>query len=148
MNRFQIVERYRQCKVPLLLLGPPGVGKTDVATRIDPNLLRVNCAELRPELIAAELFGTLAGGFTDAVNRPGLVESASTLFLDEAGELPSELQARLLMLLDEGRYRPAAALASCRPTCGSSSPPGGIRPIGSVRTCSTGSASTWSPSRH
>lgn len=105
MTRDQIVERYRRLPVPLLLLGPSGVGKTHLARQIDPGLFRVNCAELSDELLAAELFGTVPGAFTGATARPGLVEAARTLFLDEVGELGDAAQAKLLAVLDDGRYR-------------------------------------------
>ena len=98
----------------VLLLGETGVGKDIIATAIhnlSPRrarpLIRVNCAALPPTLIESELFGHERGAFTGAnTMRKGRFEIAdgTTLFLDEVGELPLELQAKLLRVLQDGEF--------------------------------------------
>ncbi|KAA3606098.1 MAG: GAF domain-containing protein [Planctomycetota bacterium] len=96
----------------VLILGPTGSGKELVAralhaasTRSDRPLIRLDCASLPESLVQAELFGHARGAFTGATSaRPGRFEIAdqSTLFLDEVGELPPEVQPKLLRALQEG----------------------------------------------
>jgi two-component system NtrC family response regulator len=108
------LDRLAQADHPVLISGETGSGKELAAKAIhDASLLRgsfvdVNCATLRPELAAAELFGSRAGGFTGAVNREGLCMQArnGTLFLDEIGELPLDAQAMLLRVLALKVVRP------------------------------------------
>ena len=98
----------------VLLLGETGVGKDIVAMAIhnlSPRcarpLIRVNCAALPPTLIESELFGHEKGSFTGAnASRKGRFEIAhgTTLFLDEVGELPIDLQAKLLRVLQDGEF--------------------------------------------
>ena len=98
----------------VLILGETGVGKDVVATAIHNlsdrrarPLIRVNCAALPPTLIESELFGHEKGAFTGAAaQRKGRFEIAngSTLFLDEVGELPLDLQAKLLRVLQDGEF--------------------------------------------
>ncbi|HRI51521.1 MAG TPA: sigma-54-dependent Fis family transcriptional regulator [Pseudomonadota bacterium] len=94
----------------VLLYGPSGAGKEVLArdlhlhsSRAKKPFIAVNCAALPADLIEAELFGTKRGAFTNAVDRIGLFERArdGTLFLDEIGELPLNLQAKLLRALDQ-----------------------------------------------
>ena len=97
---------------PALILGERGTGKELFArlihaesSRAGKPLIVVNCATLNPALADAQLFGHVRGAFTGAVGtRVGFVGAAEggTLFLDEVGELPLEVQARLLRLLQEG----------------------------------------------
>jgi formate hydrogenlyase transcriptional activator len=98
----------------VLLLGETGTGKEllaraihNLSSRKGRPLVTVNCASLPPTLIESELFGREKGAYTGALTRmAGRVELAdgSTLFLDEIGELPLELQSKLLRFLEEGSY--------------------------------------------
>ncbi|MBT8363271.1 MAG: sigma 54-interacting transcriptional regulator, partial [Deltaproteobacteria bacterium] len=99
---------------PVLIMGETGTGKELMARalhRLSPHgkraLVKVNCAALPGELIESELFGLEKGGFTGAMTtQPGRFELAkgSTLFLDEIGELPLELQPKLLRVLESGEF--------------------------------------------
>ena len=95
----------------LCLLGETGTGKTynarlihELSPRQGQSFVAVNCAELTPSIIEAELFGYEKGAFTGAISsKIGKFEAAAggTLFLDEIGELPSTLQAKLLKVVEE-----------------------------------------------
>ncbi|HYN58348.1 MAG TPA: sigma-54-dependent Fis family transcriptional regulator [Rubrivivax sp.] len=98
----------------VLLLGETGCGKEvlaealhEASPRRQRPMIRINCAALPAALIEAELFGREKGAYTGALARqPGRFELAdgSTLFLDEIGEMPIELQTRLLRVLQDGRF--------------------------------------------
>lgn len=110
----QQVHRVAQVDVPVLLLGESGVGKEFVArtlharsTRSQNTFLKVNCAALPSELLESELFGYEAGAFTGAVkSKPGQFELCEhgTILLDEIGEMPSTLQAKLLHVLQDRQF--------------------------------------------
>ena len=104
---------------PLLLTGPTGAGKSQLARRIfelkklnnqlKGNFVEVNCATLRGDQAMSTLFGHKKGAFTGAVaDRPGLLKSADggVLFLDEVGELGQDEQAMLLRAVEEKRFLP------------------------------------------
>ena len=98
----------------VLIQGETGTGKELIANlihklsqRADKNIIRVNCAALPSALIEAELFGREKGAYTGALSKQvGRFEIAegSTIFLDEIGELPMELQAKLLRVLQDGEF--------------------------------------------
>lgn len=113
---FRILARVAQSTHPVLILGESGTGKELVARAIHANglgagkpFVPVDCGSLAPTLIESELFGHVKGAFTGA-HRPndGLMVAAGsgTVFLDEIGELPLDLQAKLLRALQEKEVRP------------------------------------------
>jgi len=116
--RFQEVigeaSQVAQTNTTVLLLGETGSGKEVLAqaihaasTRKDRPMVKVNCAALPATLIESELFGREKGAFTGAIARQaGRFEIAdgSTIFLDEIGELPLELQPKLLRVLEKGEF--------------------------------------------
>ncbi len=115
-------EQVAQTDSTVLLLGETGTGKELLAraihrmsSRKDRPLVTVNCASLPPTLIESELFGREKGAYTGALTKMiGRFEIAdgSTLFLDEIGEIPLELQSKLLRVLEEGTFE---RLGSTRP---------------------------------
>lgn len=101
----------------VLVLGETGVGKSrlvrhlhEVSHRKNESFYEINCAALPTNLIESELFGYSGGSFTGAnrEGKKGLLESAhkGTLFFDEIGEMPIEIQAKLLQVLQEKTFRP------------------------------------------
>lgn len=107
----------------VLIIGESGVGKELFAEQVHLNsnrankpFVRVSCAALNPSLLESELFGHVKGAFTDAVNnRKGRFEIADggTLFLDEIGELPLDLQAKLLRVLQEKKFERVGSSETC-----------------------------------
>jgi DNA-binding NtrC family response regulator len=116
---YRILSKVAQSNHPALILGESGTGKELVARSIHahgPNsakpFIPVDCGSLVPTLIESELFGHVKGAFTGANRaKDGLLASAGsgTVFLDEIGELPLDLQARLLRALQEKEVRPVGA---------------------------------------
>ena len=117
---YKLIEKVRQHDYPVLILGESGTGKELVARSIHFSGLRrnrpfvpVDCSALAPTLIESELFGHVKGAFTGAMHsKQGLIESANggTLFLDEIGNLPLEMQVKLLRVLQEKEIRPVGTV--------------------------------------
>ena len=116
---YRILSKVAFSTHPVLILGESGTGKELVARSIHangPNAARpfvaVDCSSLVPTLIESELFGHVKGAFTGASRaKEGLLSTADggTVFLDEIGEMPLDLQARLLRALQEKEVRPVGA---------------------------------------
>jgi transcriptional regulator with PAS, ATPase and Fis domain len=111
---FHLVDNLQASDATILLTGESGTGKEVLAHAIHANSLRkgnrfvaINCAALPAELLESELFGHVRGAFTGAVrDRVGRVELAAggTLFLDEIGDLPLQLQVKILRFLQEKTF--------------------------------------------
>ena len=116
----RLIDRVAGGDISVLLTGETGAGKEIAAEQIhvrsprrDHRFLRLNCAALVEPLAESELFGHEKGAFTGASRaKPGLLEEAAggTVFLDEIGEMPLALQAKLLRVLDERRVWPVGSL--------------------------------------
>jgi transcriptional regulator with PAS, ATPase and Fis domain len=101
---------------PVLILGESGTGKELIARALhgnrEGNFVAINCTSLPDYLLESELFGHERGAFTGAVNdKPGLFHYANngTIFMDEIGDMPLVLQAKLLRVLQDGMIRPVGA---------------------------------------
>jgi len=115
----RVVSRLKDTRTPVLIAGESGTGKELVARAIhfrgsfaNRPFVAVDCGSLVPTLIESELFGYEKGAFTGALrSKTGLFQSASggTIFLDEIGELPLEMQAKLLRVLQEKEVRPVGS---------------------------------------
>ncbi len=112
---YRLIQRAGPSDKAILILGESGTGKELVAralhrasSRADKPMVVINCAALPETLLESELFGHEKGAFTGAINtKAGLFEVADggTLFIDEIGELPGPLQAKLLRVLEDGSLR-------------------------------------------
>lgn len=119
LNLFEQIRRVAGAAGPVLIQGESGTGKELVARAIHQEserregaYLTVNCGGIPGELMESEFFGHTSGAFTGARNsRAGLFQEAhgGTLLLDEIGEMPAPLQAKLLRVLQDGRVRPVGS---------------------------------------
>ena len=115
----RMISRLKDTRTPVLISGESGTGKELVARAIhfrgtfaNRPFVAVDCGSLVPTLIESELFGYEKGAFTGALrSKTGLFQSANggTIFLDEIGELPLELQAKMLRVLQEKEVRPVGS---------------------------------------
>ena len=115
----RMISRLKDTRTPVLVTGESGTGKELVARAIhfrglfaSRPFVAVDCGSLVPTLIESELFGYEKGAFTGALkSKAGLFQSANggTIFLDEIGELPLEMQAKLLRVLQEREVRPVGS---------------------------------------
>src|SRR5271155_1082396 len=118
-NVLRLISRLKDTRTPVLISGESGTGKELVAralhfrgTMANRPFVAVDCGSLVPTLIESELFGYEKGAFTGALrSKQGLLQSADTgtIFLDEVGELPLEMQAKILRFLQEKEVRPVGS---------------------------------------
>lgn len=115
INILELAYRIAQAETTVLILGESGVGKGLIAENIhnwsnrskEP-IVKINCSAIPKELLESELFGYEAGAFTGAkkIGKPGLLETASegTVFLDEIGDLPLDMQVKILHVLEDKQF--------------------------------------------
>ncbi|MDQ5987732.1 MAG: Regulatory protein AtoC [Syntrophus sp. SKADARSKE-3] len=121
---FETIERVAPTTTTILITGETGTGKELIANAIHANsprkknpLIKINCAAIAENLVESELFGYEKGAFTGAVvTKPGRFELAhkGTLFLDEVGELPREMQVKLLRVLQEQAFERVGGLRTIK----------------------------------
>ena len=121
---YTVLDRVADTPTTVLITGESGTGKELVAralhensSRKDKPFIKVNCAAIPKDLMESELFGYERGAFTGAVtSKPGRFELASggTLFLDEIGEIPVEMQVKLLRVLQEGEFERVGGIKTIR----------------------------------
>ncbi|MBL8922273.1 MAG: sigma-54-dependent Fis family transcriptional regulator [Myxococcaceae bacterium] len=121
---FKIIDKVADSPSTVLITGESGTGKELVATalhdgssRRDRPLIKINCAAIPKDLMESELFGYERGAFTGAVtSKPGRFELADggTLFLDEIGEVPIEMQVKLLRVLQESEFERVGGIKTTR----------------------------------
>ncbi len=121
---FEIVAKVADSPSTVLITGESGTGKELIARELhrgsprrDKPLIKVNCAAIPKDLVESELFGYEKGAFTGAVgSKPGRFELADggTLFLDEIGEVPVEMQVKLLRALQESEFERVGGIKTLR----------------------------------
>ncbi len=117
-----LTQKLGKTECPVLLLGETGTGKEVVArsihaVRSEGPFVTIDCSSLVGPLMESELFGHVKGSFTGAVGtKIGLIESANggTAFFDEIGELPLDMQSKLLRVIQEKEFRPVGSLTHRR----------------------------------
>ncbi|HVY45833.1 MAG TPA: sigma-54 dependent transcriptional regulator, partial [Minicystis sp.] len=124
LDVYAVIERVADTPTTVLVTGESGTGKELVAralhensSRRDRPFIKVNCAAIPKDLMESELFGYERGAFTGAVgSKPGRFELASggTLFLDEIGEIPNEMQVKLLRVLQESEFERVGGIKTIR----------------------------------
>jgi transcriptional regulator with PAS, ATPase and Fis domain len=118
----KLIDKLGNCPWPALLLGETGTGKEVVAREIHARnpqgpFVTIDCSSLVGPLMESELFGHVKGAYTGAASaKTGLIEAANggTAFFDEIGELPLDLQAKLLRVLQEKEFRPLGSVSTRR----------------------------------
>ncbi|HMV82804.1 MAG TPA: sigma-54 dependent transcriptional regulator [Blastocatellia bacterium] len=118
-NVYDVIESISDSDANVLIVGESGTGKEMIANAVHAGsrrskhpFVKINCAALPKELIESELFGHAKGAFTGATrNKPGLIGQAEggSLLMDEIGEMPLELQPKLLRILQERVYTPVGS---------------------------------------
>lgn len=121
---FDAIKRVAPTTTTILITGETGTGKELVADAIHYNsprrnnpLIKINCAAIAPTLFESELFGHEKGSFTGAtITKPGKLEIAhkGTLFLDEVGEIPREIQVKLLRVIQNQEFERVGGLQSIK----------------------------------
>ncbi|NVJ05627.1 sigma-54-dependent Fis family transcriptional regulator [Myxococcus sp. AM001] len=121
---YKIIDKVADTPSTVLITGESGTGKELIATalhgassRRDKPFIKINCAAIPATLLESELFGYERGAFTGAVtSKPGRFELADegTLFLDEIGEIPVEMQVKLLRALQEGEFERVGGIKTTR----------------------------------
>ncbi|MFZ1036929.1 MAG: sigma-54 dependent transcriptional regulator [Smithella sp.] len=121
---FDAIKRVAPTTTTIFITGETGTGKELVANAIHYNsprrnnpLIKINCAAISPTLIESELFGHEKGAFTGAtITKPGKLEIAhkGTLFLDEIGEIPREIQVKLLRVIQEHEFERVGGLRTIK----------------------------------
>jgi DNA-binding NtrC family response regulator len=121
---FDAIKRVAPTTTTIIITGETGTGKELVANAIHYNsprrnnpLIKINCAAISPTLIESELFGHEKGAFTGAIiTKPGKLEVAhkGTLFLDEVGEIPREIQVKLLRVIQEHEFERVGGLRTIK----------------------------------
>jgi transcriptional regulator with GAF, ATPase, and Fis domain len=116
---FDLIEKAAPSSIPVLVQGETGTGKERVARALHElsprraaRFVAENCASLPAGLLESELFGHVRGSFTGAIaDREGhfALAHGGTLFLDEIGDMPLEMQSKLLRVLEEGEVRPVGS---------------------------------------
>lgn len=126
-DQIRIAQRMVNRRLPVMIRGETGSGKSRLAKALhaaSPHahapMVSIDCASIPKELIESELFGYRSGAFTGASKRgsKGRIQEADggTLFLDEIGDMPLELQSRLLQVLSDGEFVPVGSVSAIKVT--------------------------------